>query len=74
MNKDNWELSFDGEVCLANDANDYFYEWIELQSDEGTLKDILEKYLGIKYQEKTIGIKVMEGAVFFYVKDSKADS
>ena len=50
MNVKNWEKEFDATMEYCNDGNDYFYEWISVDSEEGSLTDILEKWLDI-YRE-----------------------
>ena len=64
MNRNNWEKEFEGEMYLENDANDFYFEWVQLDSEEGNLNQICYKWLALNQKPKKFKIKVFNGALF----------
>ena len=64
MNKENWVKTFNGKMSIDNDGNDYYYEWVSLESDEGSLTDILQEWFELGFDPIKVRIKVMKNAIF----------
>lgn len=64
MNKENWEWEADDVACYENDANDFYYEWVDLK--ENNLVGLFSKWLGVSISHNVkIKIKAGKGILFF---------
>jgi hypothetical protein len=61
--RETWEKEWEDTLVTENDGNDFFYEWIALES--GSLEKIIKEWVmnGNGYDTK-VKIKVHKGAIF----------
>lgn len=66
-----WEKEFSGVATYSNDANDYYYSWVEIDTEEGdTLEDLFDEFLNVNLgNDQEVVIKARKGALFIYLKE-----
>jgi hypothetical protein len=66
MNRKNWDKTITGLIKKDNDANDYYFEWIEFESDTHNLTDLFEEFLGAGIcKDVKVVVKGGKGILFF---------
>lgn len=74
MNKKLWEFNETGEASADNDANDYYYSWVNLEAGGKDIKELFEEFLGVGYATTKIRVKARKGAIFIVVEGDKDDT
>ena len=74
MNKHLWTFNEKGTVCIENDANDYYYEWLSLDVGGMTIKELFEQYLDVSFVKTRIRVKARQGAIFIVLAGDKDDT
>jgi len=74
MNRDKWTFNQKGTLEENNDANDYYYSWIEanIGEDNHGLEWLFSEFLGVGFDKTNIRVKAREGAIFI-VKEGDED-
>lgn len=57
-----WENVIKDTMSEHNDANDFYYHWVELEKN--SLTDILIEALGLSFDETPVLIKVRKGGIY----------
>ena len=71
MHRKPWEKTLKGKISENNDANDYYYSWIELETEDGDLEYLVKRYIGASFNAKDVIIKVRDGAIFITTDDEE---
>lgn len=74
MNKKLWEFNETGIASIECDANDFFYSWASLQTENMNLEELFEEFLKIDSSEVKIRVKAREGAIFIVLDGDKDDT
>ncbi len=74
MNKKLWEFNEIGEASVDNDANDYYYSWVNMEAGDKDIKELFEQFLSIGYDATKIRVKARKGAIFIVVEGDKDDT
>jgi len=66
MNKKNWNNIIEGKVVYENDANDYYFQWVEFEHKEYSMLGLFEKVFNIGCgKDVKVKVKFGKGILFF---------
>jgi hypothetical protein len=57
-----WDKIIKDVMSENNDANDYYYSWVEL--GENSLEDILIEALDLSFEDTPVLVKIRKGGVY----------
>jgi len=64
--REKWQQEWDDKIVYENDANDFYYEWIDFT--ETNLTDLFEQWFGVGIgRDIPVRIKVRKGSLFITV-------
>ena len=70
-----WEKEYQAKMEYSNDANDFYYEWVDLEVEDNndeieTIQDLFEKYFDVGiHNEPKVVIKARKNSIFIYLKE-----
>jgi len=67
VNRKNWDRVIDAEIQLDNDANDFYFQWVQLLHSDIDIEDLFKEAFGLGYDPMKVRIKIGKGILFFEV-------
>lgn len=67
MNRKNWDEKLKGTICEENDANDFYFNWVEFKSKDNkySFMDLFEKFMNLSLNDQEVVVKGGKGILFF---------
>lgn len=64
-----WDEEFDATIQYANSGNDYYYEWVDLESENcNSIASLFEDELGLGFSKMKVRVKIQKGKAIFITK------
>lgn len=74
MNKKLWTFNEKGIATQDNDANDFYYSWIELSAGGKNIEELFSEFLGVDFHDTRVRVKARKGAIFIVLEGDKDDT
>ncbi len=74
MNRELWTFNEKGTASEGNDANDYYYSWVDVDVKGMDIEDLFKEFLGVDLGETKIRVKARKGAIFIVLDGDKDDT
>ena len=73
MDRKPWTKTIQGTITEETDANDYYYHWIQFETEDVDITSLEDLFEAANLNEEHVTIKIRKHALFIYKTPKQED-